>query len=64
MDLKEAYQIEAETLAIDYYGKEYDELSETIQYIIYNKAIEIVNDGLQEEADILAEELYQGKNIK
>lgn len=56
MDLKEAYQIEAEVLAIDYYGKEYDELTEANWNIIYNIAIEIVHESLQEEADIRIEE--------
>lgn len=59
MDLKEAYQIEAETLAIDYYGKEYDELTEAVQLIVYNKAVEIVHENLQEESDIFVEELYR-----
>ena len=59
MDLKEAYQIEAETLAIDYYGKEYDELTEAVQLIVYNKAVDIVHENLQEESDIFVEELYR-----
>ena len=59
MDLKEAYQIEAETLAIDCYRKEFDELTEAVQYIVCYKAIERVHEKLQEEADIIAEELYQ-----
>ena len=61
MDLKEAYQIEAEELAIELYDKEYDDLIEIIQVLVYNEAIELVNEKLQLKADILIEELNMGK---
>ena len=61
MDLKEAYRIEAEELATKLYDKEYDDLIKIIQVLVYNEAIELVNERLQLKADILIEEIYMVK---
>lgn len=60
MDLKEKYQTKAEELAIELHGKEYEELREVTQDIIYEKAIEMVGEELQERADNMREELQSG----
>jgi len=44
VDLKEAYRLEAEELATKFYDKEYDDLTEIIQVLVYNKAIELINE--------------------
>ena len=58
MDLKEEYQIKAEELAMELYGKEYEELTKTAQTIIYERAIVIVHEDLQEASEIIEEELF------
>ena len=58
MDLKEEYQIKAEELAMKLYDKEYEELTETAQIVIYERAVVVVHEDLQEKAEAIAEELY------
>lgn len=57
MDLKERYQIKANELAEEIYYKEFDRLTDVIQEIVYEKAIEMVGEELQEEADTTRKEL-------
>ena len=57
MDIKEAYQIKAEELAMKLYDKEYEELTETAQIVIYERAIVVVHEELQEKADSMRKEL-------
>lgn len=58
MDLKEEYQIKAEELAMKLYDKEYEELTETAQIVIYERAVVVVHEDLQEKAEAIGEELY------
>lgn len=58
MDLKEEYQIKAEELAMELYDKEYEELTETAQIVIYERAVVVVHEDLQEKAEAIGEELY------
>ena len=48
-DIKERYQLKAEDIALEFYGKEFYELSQELQVELYNKAIQEVNDYLKEE---------------
>lgn len=48
-DIKERYQLKAEDIALEFYGKEFYTLSQELQVKLYNEAMGRVNDYLREE---------------
>lgn len=55
-DLKEMYQEKAEELAQERHGKEFEELPVVQQELVYEMAIVLVGEELQEKAESLGEE--------
>ena len=56
-DIKEMYQEKAEEIAQERHGKELEELSVGEQEIVYEMAIVLVGEKLQEKAENLGEEI-------
>lgn len=55
-NLKEMYQEKAEEIAQEEYGKEFEELPVVEQELVYEMAIVLVGEELQEKAEALGEE--------
>lgn len=58
MDLKGMYQERADEIADERFGKDFYELDEESQYLIYNEAMVWVNEELICSADSLRDELW------
>ena len=53
IDLKGRYQEKAEDMAFSHFGLEFDELPDTLQYLVYEKAMLWVDEDLMNQADNL-----------
>ena len=59
-DIKGMYQEKAEEIATEEYGKEFEELPVVEQELVYEMAIVLVGEELQEKAEALGEERKDG----